>query len=1147
MEYYNDNISLESIFANAEQQAESLIDQITASINEKVNDIDAAEALVLSLSNEAARFNKILISIDNTNAQVESGDITKEQALSTLAPLVKELKDQCTALHLSGAEMSEDDDIDTNEIAVLREIIIGAKAAAEKRVVDLRTDADLSPDTESVSTAESAFEDDDMISIESYIEYLRNGDIANEGFKDFVNNVKQNYKDSAKEKPIILAKAAELRALDDDKLLKVVVKGLVDHSNIFGKPEKTDAAKQSLKEMCAIFQENPGTANPSTSVVQTINGYPLIVVYQHSRVTDIWYYYIDPKKGPCYGCVSGVNDMARVCLGIRRRSFITKKAYSNVNSAAESASLSDADLSTATESLKDKLNEFKQNRAEAKDESNSVNAKVAELRSMSPEQVATLVIKAIASSREALDNICKLSKDPEAKELVEKTASEWAANPGKINPTTTKYMTIAGYPVFVVTKKDKKTGNEVFASLGYGIQFLKDQVFAGQTVSKAGTYDIDAIFGYKEAARMILGTPRRHPITKKRIPVAESFIDEEYVESLESVIDIATEYCDNIEDASDYALEAVNRKLYKSLKKSTEAQAAATLVRNARKLYNMGSKEKAIEYMKKAQSLYEKCLAMVKKNTQWANAERTETVRNPLNSDSRADKYNIETTSDANAKDLANYFQDKIDTCKSYVIMWKSKNGDLKALKASLRDEQKSESKRIYNEKKGAVVSAVKAALPKKAMKMSATEAVAVYPWMAGLNEADTEELVDLESLMDQLSNVYMAVAIEADGAEDDATEKMTFGAKFRKALSKIKLGKGREAVAEADAALDEAEEAVKKGNLTPAQIAVIAGSLLVVVIAILAAIKLISKKKKSNTGDNGKDLASDMPNNFTQGDVALAKSKLEALENEGKGLLSKIKAARQNKDGNTLKSLVSGTKDLWGKTKTTIVDFFSKNKGAAKSAPASESLSLANLLDLEPATESVQEDDTDSLNTLIEATESYLRELDADLNVMALESAMDVDFEDGLTEAFEATLESAKTDALSKKLDEAEAEASKGDEKSNKRAIAIAIGVLVAVIAAYEIACRKVPALKNKGIEDGAKALLAKMRAMKNDPEKLKGAKAAIGAVRGVVGKMGGAISGAAGSVKSSIANAKENRRLKTIGNNATPEELKALSKVKG
>lgn len=151
MQSSNDTISLESIFANAEQQAQSLIERITAYVNERVNDIDAAEALVLDLSNEAARFNKILISIDNTNAQVESGDITKEEAIGTLAPLVKELKEKCTALRISGAELSEDDDIDVNEIAVLREIIIGAKAVVEKRVADLRTDADLSPDTEGFS------------------------------------------------------------------------------------------------------------------------------------------------------------------------------------------------------------------------------------------------------------------------------------------------------------------------------------------------------------------------------------------------------------------------------------------------------------------------------------------------------------------------------------------------------------------------------------------------------------------------------------------------------------------------------------------------------------------------------------------------------------------------------------------------------------------------------------------------------------------------------------------------------------------------------------------------------------------------------------------------------------------------------------
>ena len=145
------NPALESIFANAEQQAASLIDNITLSINEKVNDIDSAEELVIKLSNEAARFNKILVSLDNAKSQLESGDITKEECLGIVVPFVKELKEQCTALGMSEAELSGDEDIDTQEIAVLREIIIGAKAAAEARVVALRTDADLTPDTESLS------------------------------------------------------------------------------------------------------------------------------------------------------------------------------------------------------------------------------------------------------------------------------------------------------------------------------------------------------------------------------------------------------------------------------------------------------------------------------------------------------------------------------------------------------------------------------------------------------------------------------------------------------------------------------------------------------------------------------------------------------------------------------------------------------------------------------------------------------------------------------------------------------------------------------------------------------------------------------------------------------------------------------------
>ena len=147
--------ALESLFATAEQKAADLLENLTAAINSKVTTIEEGEVLVQKLSEEAARFNQILVTLDNTKAQVESGDITREQGLGIVEPLVKELKSNCVALSMCGVSFSDSDDIDVEEIAVLREIIAGAKNAAEARVVALRTHADLSPDTESMGVLEA--------------------------------------------------------------------------------------------------------------------------------------------------------------------------------------------------------------------------------------------------------------------------------------------------------------------------------------------------------------------------------------------------------------------------------------------------------------------------------------------------------------------------------------------------------------------------------------------------------------------------------------------------------------------------------------------------------------------------------------------------------------------------------------------------------------------------------------------------------------------------------------------------------------------------------------------------------------------------------------------------------------------------------
>jgi len=131
--------ALESIFANAEQSAQSMIAAATTGINSKINTIEAAEQLVATLSNEAAKFNQHLLAISNAMHQLEIGDISQEEARATIVPCVQALKSTCSALKFADVQMSDSDDITEEEIAILRELIIGVKAAADARLVTLKT------------------------------------------------------------------------------------------------------------------------------------------------------------------------------------------------------------------------------------------------------------------------------------------------------------------------------------------------------------------------------------------------------------------------------------------------------------------------------------------------------------------------------------------------------------------------------------------------------------------------------------------------------------------------------------------------------------------------------------------------------------------------------------------------------------------------------------------------------------------------------------------------------------------------------------------------------------------------------------------------------------------------------------------------
>lgn len=151
--------AMESIFANAQQNAASLIETATLAINAKVNTIEEAEKMIQDLSSEAVKFNELLTNIANAMHQVESGDMSKEEAAGIIAPAVKELKDKCCALKIANAE-APGDDITEDEIAILRELIICAKAAAEDRLVAIRLGDDNKVDPEieaELNTAEEGF------------------------------------------------------------------------------------------------------------------------------------------------------------------------------------------------------------------------------------------------------------------------------------------------------------------------------------------------------------------------------------------------------------------------------------------------------------------------------------------------------------------------------------------------------------------------------------------------------------------------------------------------------------------------------------------------------------------------------------------------------------------------------------------------------------------------------------------------------------------------------------------------------------------------------------------------------------------------------------------------------------------------------
>lgn len=201
--------AMESIFANAQQNAASLIETATLAINAKVNTIEEAEAMIQELSSEAVKFNELLTCIMNAMRQVESGDMQKEEAAGIIAPAVKELKDKCTALKIANVE-APGDDITEDEIATLRELIIGTKAAAEDRLVAIRLCDDCKVDPEVENELNPPEENGEAFEF----------DPATEGISSFIQKMHA--------KKVNKAKVTVLMDSLKDKKTEAIVKKVVD-------------------------------------------------------------------------------------------------------------------------------------------------------------------------------------------------------------------------------------------------------------------------------------------------------------------------------------------------------------------------------------------------------------------------------------------------------------------------------------------------------------------------------------------------------------------------------------------------------------------------------------------------------------------------------------------------------------------------------------------------------------------------------------------------------------------------------------------------------------------------------------------------------------------------------------------------------
>ena len=216
------------------------------------------------------------------------------------------------------------------------------------------------------------------------------------------------------------------------------------------------------------------------------------------------------------------------------------------------------------------------------------------------------------------------------------------------------------------------------------------------------------------------------------------------------------------------------------IRKSTEAKTANELYKQAKKLYGLGSKEKALEYLKKAQKLYEGCLKKAEKAGNMIDATRTEKITAVSVGIGASNKleYKDKVTKNQSIAYVIEYFEDRIDACKALEMQWNNKAGKstYKETKAQLKAERKQvKHENRLNKAKAAAGKKAGKAVDKSAKKFAATDykekmAAAKTDEEREAVESAFECMIATEAFAEELLTDYdLAFALESEGEEADA------------------------------------------------------------------------------------------------------------------------------------------------------------------------------------------------------------------------------------------------------------------------------------------------------------------------------------------------------------------------------------------